>query len=544
MFYIILATLAAFLSALLCAFLFTPVAAKAGTRFGAVDRPNARKVHSGAIPRTGGLAIIASFLLGHFLLIMTGTILGHFTPNWILCGLFLGGAFFAVGIGITDDFKRIPSSVKLLMQILAATIAFQGGIRVETFGVFEMSWHFSVITSYLLTVFWFVLFMNAVNLIDGLDGLAAGVAVFSSAVMAALMIIAGNEKGALAFAAIAGAALGFLRYNFNPAKVFMGDGGSYFLGYALAFFSISYGAKSQVGLSLLIPLIALGLPIFDVIVSTLRRFITGKKIFKADRGHIHHRLLARGLTTKKAVLVLYGITSILALSTLVLVNLRSGEVGIIFLFLGIGAIVFIRKLGYFEYLAFDKLFGWLHDIRDVSGFTHDRRAFLGVEINIRESQTLDEMWQHVCKALEMKGFLKGYLVLNNSNTVLADSSSFPHGGIHLHPVGHSESDENVIGERIWTYSPQDQNKRYIIPQEWKFEMTTPLLNKHKTSFGILYLTRDLRKHPFTAHTMRRIESLRRSLVVALEKLERQSGVEKKRVGKGEGKARFLGRFLG
>lgn len=525
MFYIILSTLAAFLSTLFWAFMLTPLAAKAGNRFGAVDKPSARKVHSGAIPRTGGLAIIASFFLGHTLLKTTGTFLGHFTPDWKLGAIFWGGAFFAAGIGITDDFKRLPSSVKLLMQILAATIAFLGGLRVETFGLLQMSWHFSLITSYLLTVFWFVLFMNAINLIDGLDGLAAGVAVFSAVVMAVLMIIAGNAKGGLAFAAIAGGTLGFLRYNFNPAKIFMGDGGSYFLGYSLAFFSIAYGAKSQVGLSLLIPLIALGLPIFDVIISAVRRFITGNKIFKADKGHIHHRLLAMGLTTKRAVLILYGVSSVLALSTLVLVNVRSEQSGIVFLVLGIGAVIFVRKLGYFEYLAFDKIFGWLHDIRDVSGLTHDRRAFLGVEINIRESKSLNEMWRHACTALDSKGFQRGYLVLNDHK-----GTAFPAGGVKLHPVGGpgNEGEGRMSGQQAWRYITKNNRDQQLIPPELKFEMTLPLLTKNNISLGILYLARDLQKNPFTTHTMRRIESLRRSLVIAIEKLETANKNQKRK----------------
>lgn len=514
MFYVIIIPFAAFLTALLLGFLFTPIASKLGIRFGALDKPNARKVHTSTIPRSGGLAIIAAFALGHLFLLLAGSALDRFTLNWTFCGIFWTGALFAAGIGIVDDFKKIPSSIKLLMQILAASIAFLGGTRINAFGIMQMSWHFPLIASYLLTVFWFVLLINSINLIDGLDGLAAGVTVFGAAVMVILMIISGNEKGAIAFAALAGAMLGFLRYNFNPARIFMGDGGSYFLGYALACFSIQYGAKSQVGLSLLIPLLALGVPIFDVILSTVRRFITGNRIFKADKGHIHHKLLAMGLTTRRAVLILYGVSAILALAALFLVNIRSEQSGFIFLFLGIAAILFVRKLGYFEYLALDKLFGWLHDITDVSGFTHSRRAFLGLEINIRESRTLDEMWRHACTAMEMKRFQRGYLVLNNQTPPI-----LPDGGIHLHAVGEGEA--KIAGQRIWHYITKNKKDQHQIPQELKFEITLPLLTKHNTSLGILYLTRDLRKDPLTTQTMRRIESLRRSLVIAIEKLETQ-----------------------
>lgn len=513
---------AAFLAALLLGLFLTPVAAKVGIRFGALDKPNARKVHIGTIPRSGGLAIIAAFALGHLFLLLAGSALDRFTGNWAFFSIFWTGALFAPGIGIIDDFKRVPSSIKLLMQVLAASIAFLGGVRIDAFGIMQMSWHFPLIASYLLTVFWFVLLINAINLIDGLDGLAAGVTVFGAAVMAILMVISGNEKGAIAFAALAGAMFGFLRYNFNPARIFMGDGGSYFLGYALACFSIQYSAKSQMGLSLIIPLLALGVPIFDVILSTVRRFLTGNRIFKADKGHIHHKLLAMGLTTRRAVLVLYGVSAVLALAALFLVNIRSEQSGFIFLFLGLAAIVFVRKLGYFEYLALDKLFGWLHDITDVSGFTHSRRAFLGLEINIRESRTLDEMWRHACTAMEMKRFQRGYLVLNGQTPPTVP----PDGGVHLHAV--AEGEAKIAGQRIWHYITKNKKDQHQIPRELKFEMTLPLLTKHNISLGILYLIRDLQKDPLTTQTMRRIESLRRSLVIAIEKLETANKNQKRK----------------
>lgn len=532
MFSIVITISAAFLTALLLGLVLTPVAARLGRRFGALDRPNARKVHTGAIPRTGGLAIIAAFFLGHFLLLLTGESLGRFSVNWDFICVFWIGVFFAAGIGVIDDFKRVPSSIKLAVQILAATAAFLGGIRIEVFSVMQTTWHFSYVTSYLLTVFWFVLLMNAINLIDGLDGLAAGVVIFGATVMTILLVVTRQEKGALAFAALAGGTLGFLRYNFNPASVFMGDGGSYFLGYALACLSIQYGAKSHMGLSLLIPFLALGIPIFDVIVSPIRRFIIGQKIFQADKGHIHHRLLEMGLTTRRAVLILYCASSILALSAFFLVNLRSEKSGFIFFLLGFAAIVFIRKLGYFEYLALEKIFGWLHDIRDVAGFTRGRRTFLGAEINIRESGDLEQMWKNVCTALEMKGFQRGHLVLNNGG-----GNGFPHKnyqtGMRLHPVGGMDNpaDEAKNGQRVWRYVAKNNRKHKDIPQQWRFEMAIPLLGKENSSLGILYLTRDLRKSPMTVYTMRRIESLRRSLIITIEKLQAQGASEEKKAFK-------------
>lgn len=544
MFSIIITISLAFLSALLLTLLLTPAAAKLGRRFGALDRPNARKVHAAAIPRTGGLAIIAAFFVCRFLFFLVGESLGRFSVSWDYIGIFWVGVFFAAGVGIVDDFKRVPSSIKLFMQILAATAAFAGGIRIEVFGITHVSWQFSFITSYLLTVFWFVLLMNAINLIDGLDGLAAGVVIFGAAVMSILMVIGNQEKGALAFAILAGGTLGFLRYNFNPARIFMGDGGSYFLGYTLAYLSIQYGAKSQMGLSLLIPLIALGIPIFDVIVSPLRRFIIGQKIFQADKGHIHHRLLAMGLTTKRAVLILYTASLVLGLCALVLVNIRSEKAGVFFIILGVAAIAFIRKLGYFEYLALDKIFGWLHDIRDVAGLTRSRRAFLGIEINIRESSTFDEMWSNVCLALDMKGFHKAWLHLYDQ-----DSGDVP-GDVYTRHNVSNDPDRKTVTYWFRGHDVKRDHPQEDVSAEWRFEMKIPLLADKGDSMGVLYLVRDLRENPLSPHTVRRIESLRRSLCVAIEKIrkdnrglevgEKENGkmvASKKRVGA------FLTRFL-
>ncbi len=529
--------LSSFLVALLVGLLLTPVAAKVGKRFGAVDAPNARKVHSCAIPRTGGMAIMMAFFLGHFVLLTAGSALGRFPVDWGFLGVFWAGAFFASGIGITDDFRRVPAWMKLLMQILAATMAFLGGVRIGGVVIMETAWHFPLITSYLFTVFWFILLINAINLIDGLDGLAAGVTIFSATVMTILLVAGKQEKDAVAFAALAGGTLGFLKYNFNPAKVFMGDGGSYFLGYALAFLSVRYGTKSQTGLSLLIPFLALGVPIFDVMVSVVRRFITGRKIFQADKGHIHHKLLAMGLTIRKTVLILYGTSGILALSALLLIHLRSVRSGIILFLLGTAAIIFVRKIGYFEYLASDKLFNWLHDLRDVAGLTRSRRTFLGAEMDIMESENLDEMWRQTCAALEMNGFDSALLVLINGNTpVLRDDAAIRLSGINLGSVNrpgvfehssalesHSPGEEETMhnGQRVWRYTASTHTQWKDIPPEYKFEVAVPLLKNNNDSLGILFLVKNLQKDPITFHTMRRIESLRRSLVITIAKLEKQ-----------------------
>jgi UDP-GlcNAc:undecaprenyl-phosphate GlcNAc-1-phosphate transferase len=217
---------------------------QAGWAKGSVpDAPSERKEHTSPTPRCGGLAIVAAFL---FTLALSTLITTGVSDKLVLdreATFFLLGALMVFGVGLFDDFHRLGPKVKFLFQVIGASIAFWGGLRIEVFSLFSIDLHF-VILSYFVTVFWFVFFINAVNLIDGLDGLAAGIAFFASAVLVILSVLRGEYLIAMLFAALAGAVLGFLRYNFNPASIFMGDGGSYFLGYVIAGLSIMGSIKS------------------------------------------------------------------------------------------------------------------------------------------------------------------------------------------------------------------------------------------------------------------------------------------------------------
>ena len=303
------------------------------------------------------------------------------------------------GVGLFDDLHRLGPKVKFLFQVIGASVAFWGGLRIEVFSLFSIDLHF-VILSYFVTVFWFVFFINAINLIDGLDGLAAGIAFFASAVLVILSVLRGEYLIAMLFVSLAGAVLGFLRYNFNPASIFMGDGGSYFLGYVIAGLSIMGSIKSQVGAAMLIPMVALGVPVFDTILSPIRRFILGKEMFKPDKGHVHHKLVDMGFSTKRVVWTIYGISFCLCALSVVLVNVRDEQAGLFLILLGAGAVIFIRKLGYFDYFTSDKIYGWLKDITDEAGFSHDRRSFLNLQVQMGKSGNLEEVWQNLCTAAE------------------------------------------------------------------------------------------------------------------------------------------------
>lgn len=417
----------AFIVAFALALVLTPAARWLGVRLGAMDAPSARKVHTQSIPRSGGIAIAAAFVLA----LAAGKLLGTQVSDqlvWEQKQIFaaLGGVvIFAVGF--CDDLHRLGPRIKFLAQILAASLAFYGGVRIEGVRLDGLDIDFGLL-SWAVTVFWFLLLINAVNLIDGLDGLAAGVAFFTGAVMVVLALMQGNLLAALKFAALAGALLGFLRYNFNPASIFMGDGGSYFIGYAIAAIAILAQTKSQVGAVLLIPLLALGVPIFDTLLSPLRRWLLGQRMFQPDREHIHHRLMKLGLSSRKVVLLIYGVSALLCVVAIAVINYRDEMAALLLIILGAGAVIVVRKLGYLEYFATDKLFGWLRDVSDVTGLSRDRRSFLNLQMEIERAESVDDLWMKLCLALELLQFDRAELHLAAAKADSAAAGAAPAAG--------------------------------------------------------------------------------------------------------------------
>ena len=304
---------AALVAALLIAFITTPVVKSLAERVGAVDVPkDNRRMHDHPIPRMGGLAIFLGFLLSTLV----------FVPlSQSLRGMLLG-AILIVILGIFDDIYALPALPKLLVQIVAALIAVFHGNVIE---VVSNPNHFSDNPYWVLgawsvpvTVIWIVAITNAVNLIDGLDGLAVGVAAISSLTMLVIAMLVSENVVALTMAALAGGCIGFMPYNQNPAKIFMGDTGSTFLGFVLATVSIQGLFKFYTIISFAVPFLMLGLPLFDTCFAILRRISKGQNPMSPDRSHVHHRLIDMGFNQKQAVGILYVISAILGLSAVVL----------------------------------------------------------------------------------------------------------------------------------------------------------------------------------------------------------------------------------
>ena len=308
----------------------TPLSILIAKRTGAIDVPaDDRRLHKKPVPRIGGLAIFISFVIGILILrglisgglIMTaageGTteMLGKLTAILVSCTIIFV-------LGLIDDYKNIRAVYKLLGQIGCSTIAFALGIRIPAIAL--LGWQFAndspggLFISYIVTIIWFVAITNMINLIDGLDGLAAGVSGIAALAIAYTASITGYSTTTFAMIVLAGAAFGFLPFNFYPAKVFMGDCGAMFLGFALAAVSIISPAKGATVVAIIAPVLVLGVPAFDAAFAMIRRRIRGQSIMKADGSHLHHQLTRIGMGQRRAALMLYGISGIMGIAAIVL----------------------------------------------------------------------------------------------------------------------------------------------------------------------------------------------------------------------------------
>ncbi|SHJ28261.1 glycosyltransferase family 4 protein [Desulfofundulus thermosubterraneus] len=321
----------------------TPWVRRQAFRWGAVDRPNARKVHRGIMPRLGGLAVYAGFVTA---------VLVTMQPTPSLYGLLLGMTLTLL-LGALDDIRGLSPRVKLAGQVAAALVLLPLGVQVyfvtNPFNghIIDLGW-----LSIPVTVFWVVAVTNAVNLVDGLDGLAGGVSCIAALTMAVVgwtqwqvFGAAGQREIIMLALLLAAALLGFLRYNFHPAKIFLGDSGSMLLGYTLAVMAIMGLTKSVTAVSVLVPLVILGIPLLDTFFAVLRRYHRHRPIFQPDKEHLHHQLLALGLSHRQAVLVIYGISALLGASAVILNLVATDQALALLVILAVVIIAAANKVG-------------------------------------------------------------------------------------------------------------------------------------------------------------------------------------------------------
>ncbi len=325
---------AALLCAMVVSFIMCPLVKSFAYKIGAIDVPkDGRRMHKKPVPRLGGLAIFLGFMVSILIFV-------HIDHS--MQGILLGAVIIVV-LGVVDDMTPLRAKFKFLVQILAALVAVYHGVVIEILtnpNLFSGAPYWSLgWLKYPVTVLWIVGVTNAVNLIDGLDGLASGVSTISAITMLVIAILVSEQQVAIVMAALAGACLGFMPYNRNPAKMFMGDTGSTFLGYILATYSIQGLFKYYAIVSFAVPFLILGLPIFDTAFAIVRRLAHGQSPMTPDRGHIHHRMMDMGLNQKQTVAALYVVSSLLGLSAVVLTT--SGELKAMLLLITLAAVAYV-----------------------------------------------------------------------------------------------------------------------------------------------------------------------------------------------------------
>ncbi len=338
--------------ALLSAFVLTRYVRDFATSHGLVAVPTQeRHLHSSPLPRLGGVAIFLSFsgcmAAAAVFASYSPRLHSTFSSKTLLTILVPGAVVFL--LGVYDDIRGAGPYFKFTVQGLAATMLFMGGLRIVNipvlFGDHPLPWFVGLP----LTVLWVLAITNAFNLIDGLDGLAAGSALFSTLVAFVVALLNGTPLVTVMTLALAGAILGFLRYNFNPATIFLGDSGSLFIGFVLSALALKGAQKAPTIVAVAIPVVSFGLPILETSLSIIRRLISGRPVFTADREHIHHKLLQHGMTHRQVVILLYGVSAIFAMLSLFLLWPTGSSLGLVLSVLGIGIWIGVQHLGYLEF---------------------------------------------------------------------------------------------------------------------------------------------------------------------------------------------------
>jgi UDP-GlcNAc:undecaprenyl-phosphate GlcNAc-1-phosphate transferase len=387
--------LVVFAASVLFSFVLTWYVRNTAIKHGWVSAPiSDRHLHSTPLPRLGGIAIFLAFLLSITLASviywLRPTLAIDFSPRVLLSLLVPGTVIFL--LGIYDDIRGAKPYVKFSVQAIAGCILFAFGLQVFDLPVLFGHHHFPWFFSLPLTILWVLAITNAFNLIDGLDGLAAGAALFSTLVVFVISLMGNSPVITLLTLALAGTILGFLRFNFNPATIFLGDSGSLFIGFMLSALALRGAQKAPTIVAVAIPVVSFGLPILETAISILRRLISGRPVFTADREHIHHKLLQRGFSHRQVVILLYAVSAVFAMLSLFLLWPTGSTVGLILAVLGTGIWVGVQHLGYLE-------FG---EIRRVAQRTMETRQIFINNLAIRrgtEELKVSDSYEQVCRIL-------------------------------------------------------------------------------------------------------------------------------------------------
>jgi UDP-GlcNAc:undecaprenyl-phosphate GlcNAc-1-phosphate transferase len=454
-------------SALVLTLILTPLCRAVCIRLGWVDGPGPRKIHQAPTPRTGGIAILGGYGIA-FLVLFCSPLSGAHAIAAALPSVWalLPAVLVAFATGLLDDIFGLKPWMKLVGQLAAAVLACDANVQIHSVGGYSLSsswWNIP------LTILWLIACSNAFNLIDGLDGLAVGIGIFATATAFLSALLIGNYDLALVTAPLLGALLGFLPYNFNPASIFMGDCGSLTVGFLLGCFGVIWSQKSATLLGMTAPLIALAIPLLDTALAVARRFLRRQPLFGADRGHIHHRLLARGFTPRRVAYVFYACAGIIAGLSLVLSS-ATNHVG------GIALVAFCcivwLAIQYLEYEEFDAarriVFGGM--------FRHTLNANLTIsqlETTVQGAGTLDECWGALVETSRILGFSEASLQFKGKHLTARFREAaecwdlripLNHSGhVYLRVPVHSAQPPQTIGRLVSTLAITFANKLAELP---------------------------------------------------------------------------------
>lgn len=395
----------------LLAVLLTPLVRAVARHFGWLDQPDERRIHSVPTPRLGGVAIFVSFVLALLpLLVIHNRITTQLRIQWPSLAALPLAILVIFLLGLLDDLFGLSPYVKLVVEIACSLWLFFHGIFVGPVSNLRGGGFDVGVWSLPLTVLWLVGLTNAFNLVDGIDGLAAGIAVFAMTTLVLVSLLTGSTLLIAILAALGGATAGFLLFNFQPASIFLGDSGALLLGFTLGALSLVWGQKSPLAVAVLGPILIFGLPIADTLLAVVRRYFSGTPIFAGDRDHIHHRLLSLGLSPRQVLLALYGACLIFGLATLFLVNAQRGVALLLVTGMVVAAWLVLSRLGYHEISEINLTLQ--RGLLNQRSIIKQRVQFRKVAESLSEAKDLDELWARLMSVAQAFDFYSVELSLS------------------------------------------------------------------------------------------------------------------------------------
>ena len=440
---------ALFLIATFSALVITPLVRRLCQRYNFLDVPtDGRRMHKSAVPRLGGIAIFASFILALSTLPLVSNLLtDSLRPHTSQLFIILIPATLVLLLGVYDDLRGANAAIKFLGLGLIASLFYAMGGRIEVLAIpFVGAIHFHPAIGFFITVFWLVGISNAFNLIDGIDGLAPGAALFSSLVILVVSLAGENPLMVVVALVLCGSLAGFLRYNFNPASIFLGDSGALFVGFLLASLSVLGAQKATTAVAVITPILAFGLPVVDTGMTMARRLISGRPLFQGDGEHIHHMLLARGWSQRRVVMILYAVCAVFGLLATVSTKTSSPVTGLVLFVIAVAVIIAVGHLRYHEV---DELRAGMK--RTVG----DRRVRVANNIRVRRASlaltkalSLNELFEAVAQMLEFEEFAYANAQIGQVTHAAANERAFTHAKRR----GKAECLEFVNGRIAWSWA--------------------------------------------------------------------------------------------